>query len=252
MRRCREPAAPPFRTPPGDLARASALSFVKTTADGDLSALPQDAPPFADAPLPMDPTPDGVRTVGGAHPTALAVTRDGAYAFVAMTNVDRIATVALNGAPRVVGGTELRLFDKGPYGTQPAALALSKDGSRLYVALAGLDAVAVIDAHDPDPLSPAGPDPDRLVSDGAGLSADDRTLFVVNTKGFGHDAGFTGDPPIGADVNAVWSTLQKIDLGGVRLSRRTMVTLANTRQVIAAPPRYPRGISHVVVILEEG
>ena len=30
---------------------------------------------------------------------------------------------------------ELRLFDRGPYGTQPDALALSRDGSRLYVAL---------------------------------------------------------------------------------------------------------------------
>jgi len=104
----------------------------------------------------MDPTPDGTRTVGGAHPTALTVTRDGAYAFVAMTNVDRIATIALDGTPRVVGGTELRLFDKGPYGTQPAALALSKDGSRLYVALAGLNAVAVIDAHDPIHLHGSG------------------------------------------------------------------------------------------------
>jgi len=45
----------------------------------------------------------------------------------------------------VAGGTELRLFDRGPYGTQPTALALSRDGSRLYVALTGLNAVAVIE-----------------------------------------------------------------------------------------------------------
>ena len=243
---------PPFRTPPADLARASALSFVTVAAGGDLSALSQDAPPFADAPLPMDATPDGLRTVGGAHPTALAVTRDGAYAYIAMTNVDRIATVALTGTPRVVGGTELRLFDKGPYGTQPAALALSKDGSRLYVALAGLDAVAVIDAHDPVHLHRLGLIATGWYPTALALSADDRTLFVVDTKGFGHDAGFTGDPPIAADASAVWSTLQKIDLGSVQLKSTTMMTLANTRRVIAAPPRYPRGITHVVVIVEEG
>ncbi|HEX3467264.1 MAG TPA: bifunctional YncE family protein/alkaline phosphatase family protein [Candidatus Elarobacter sp.] len=245
-------AWPPFRTPPADVQRASALSFLKLTADGDVSALTQDAPPFANAPLAMDPPPDGLRSVGGAHPTAIAVTRDGAYAFVAMTNVDRIATVALGGTPRVVGGTELRLFDKGPYGTQPAALALSKDGARLYVALAGLDAVAVIDAHDPIHLHRLGLIATGWYPTALALSADDRTLYVVNTKGFGHDADFTGDPVIAADASAVWSTLQKIDLAGVQLKSTTMMTLANTRRVVAAPPRYPRGITHVVVIEEEG
>ena len=85
------------------------------------------------------------------------------------------------------------------------------------------------------------------------LSSDDRTLFVVNTKGFGHDAGFTGDPkpPLFADSNATWSTLQKIDLASVRLQSSTMNALANTRRVVAAPPAYPKAISHVVVILEE-
>ncbi len=129
-----------------------------------------------------------------------------------MTNVDRIATVALRGTPRAVGGTELRLFDKGPYGTQPAALALSKDGSRLYVALAGLNAVAVIDARDPVHLHRLGLIPTGWYPTALALASDDRTLYVVNTKGYGHDAGFTGDPAIFADSNATWSTLQKVDL----------------------------------------
>jgi hypothetical protein len=113
--------APPFGTPPPDLDRASSLSLLPLDARGDLGG---------PSSLPMDPPPDGVRMVGGAHPTAIVTTPDGAYAFVAMTNVDRIATVQLGAAPHVVGGTELRLFDRGPYGTQPAALALSRDGSR--------------------------------------------------------------------------------------------------------------------------
>jgi DNA-binding beta-propeller fold protein YncE len=244
--------APEFRTPAADLQRASSLSFVKLAAGGDLSAPAQDAPPFGNAPLPMDAAPDGVRTVGGAHPTALAITRDGAYAFVAMTNVDRIATVALNGTPRVVGGTELRLFDKGPYGTQPAALALSKDGSRLYVALAGLNAVAVIDAHDPVHLHRLGLIATGWYPTALALAADDRTLYVVNTKGYGHDPNYTGDPAIDGDASAVWSTLQKIDLGSVQLKSATMMTLANTRRVLPKAPRYPRALTHVVVVLEEG
>ncbi|HEY0395739.1 MAG TPA: alkaline phosphatase family protein [Candidatus Elarobacter sp.] len=244
-------AQPPFRNVAADLQRASSLSFVPLAQNGDLSAVPNPAAPFPNPALPMDPTPDGVRTVGGAHPTAVVTTRDGAYAYVAMTNVDRVATVALNGTPRVVGGTELRLFDKGPYGTQPAALALSKDGSRLYVALAGLNAVAVIDARDPVHLHRLGLIPTGWYPTALALAADDRTLYVVNTKGFGHDAGFTGDPKIFADSNAVWSTLQKVDLRALRLNSATMNALADTRRVVTARVAYPKGITHVIVILEE-
>ncbi|MBV8369057.1 MAG: hypothetical protein JO036_09070 [Candidatus Eremiobacteraeota bacterium] len=242
---------PPFRNVAADLRRASAVSFVALAANGDFSAQPQDAPPFANAALPLDPTPDGLRVVGGAHPTSVVATPDGAYAFVAMTNVDRVATISLRGTPRAVGGTELRLFDKGPYGTQPAALALSKDGARLYVALAGLNAVAVIDARDPVRLHRLGLIPTGWYPTALALANDDRTLYVVNTKGFGHDAGFTGDPAIFADSNAVWSTLQKIDLAAVQLKSSTMTTLANTRRVVTTPVTYPKGITHVVVILEE-
>jgi YVTN family beta-propeller protein len=237
--------APPFRAVTADKAHASALSFVPVAPTGDLAALPD-----PNSALPMDPTPDGVATIGGAHPTAIVATANGAYAYVAMTNVDRIATVALTGTPRVVGGTELRLFDKGPYGMQPAALALSHDGTRLYVALAGVNAVAVIDARDPIHLHRLGLIPTGWYPTALVLAGDDRTLFVVNTKGYGHDPGYTGDPPQ-ADSNAVWSTLQRVDLSAVRLGAATMHTLANTRQVVRAPVRYPKGITHVVVILEE-
>src|ERR1700736_4354602 len=85
---------PPFRTPFADPHRASSLSFVGVAAGGELAL--QDATPFANAALPMDPARDGVRAVGGAHPTALAATPNGAFAYVAMTNVDRVATVSLN------------------------------------------------------------------------------------------------------------------------------------------------------------
>ncbi|GAC1582572.1 MAG: beta-propeller fold lactonase family protein [Candidatus Velthaea sp.] len=246
------PLVPPFGSPPPDLQNASSLSFLTVASGGDLSQAAADAPPFTAASLPLDPTPDGSHVVGGAHPSALAVTPDAAYAFVAMTNVDRVATVQLSGTPRVVGGTELRLFDRGPYGTQPAALALSRDGSRLYVALAGIDAVAVIDARDPIHLHRLGLIPTGWYPTALALSADDRTLYVANTKGFGHDAGFTGDPGTEADSNAVWSTLEKIDLGRVRLNDATLATLKNTRiATLRAAPVYPAAVRNIVVILQE-
>jgi DNA-binding beta-propeller fold protein YncE len=236
-------ALPAFDVPPANTQDASSLSLFTFTADGNVAA-PADA-------LPMDSTPDGMRLVGGAHPTAIVTTANGAYAFIAMTNVDRIATVALGATPHVVGGTELRLFDKGPYGTQPTALALSRDASRLYVALTGLDAIAVIDARDPLHLHRLGLIPTGWSPSALALSADDRTLFIANQKGFGHDAEFVGNPVTGADASAVWSTLQRVDLAQVKLADTTRASLSAARNVVRMPVPLPKAIKNVVVIVED-
>jgi len=227
-------AAPPFGTPPPALARASSLSLIAFMPGGTLTPpAPDTAGPSS---VPMDPPADGLRVVGGAHPTAIAVTPDAREAFVAMTNVDRIATVVLDDTPHVAGGTELRLFDRGPYGTQPCALALSRDGSRLYVAMRGLNAIAVIDARDPLRLHRLGLIPTGWAPSAIALSSDDRELFVANQKGFGSDG------------TAVWSTLQRIDLAGVKLAESTRATLSATRTVVLARAKYPKGVRNVVVI----
>jgi DNA-binding beta-propeller fold protein YncE len=226
-------AVPPFGVPPAALARASSLSLVDLSLGGGLVPPPPETT-GGDA-VPMDPPADGLRIVGGAHPSAVIATPNGRYAFVAMTNVDRIATVALEGPARVVGGTELRLFDKGPYGTQPLALAQSRDGSRLYVALRGLDAVAVIDARDPVHLHRLGLIPTGWAPCALALGADDRTLFVLNNRGFGPE-------------NALWSTLQRIDLAGVKLASSTRAALAATRVVASSPIAYPKALRTVIVI----
>jgi DNA-binding beta-propeller fold protein YncE len=237
-------AVPAFDRAPADLANASSLSLLALDPNGGIAGPVQS--------VPMDPSPDGLRLAGGAHPTAIVTTADAAYAFVAMTNVDRIATVALGAAPHVAGGTELRLFDRGPYGTQPAALALSRDGSRLYVALTGLDAVAVIDARDPLHLHRLGLIPTGWAPSAVALGPDDRTLYVANQKGFGHDAGFSADPAAGIDAGAVWSTLQRIDLAQVRLAETTRAALAATRRVVPVPKPLPAAIHNVVLIVEDG
>lgn len=237
-------SAPAFDRPPSDPLNASSLSLLALNGEGDLAGT-------SDA-LPMDAAPDGFRLVGGAHPTALATTANGEYAFVAMTNVDRIATVALGATPHVVGGTELRLFDRGPYGTQPTALALSRDASRLYVALTGLDAIAVIDARDPLHLHRLGLIPTGWAPSAIALSADDRTLFVTNQKGFGHDPDFIGDVLPGVDAGAIWSTLERIDLSQVKLGDTTRATLGAARNVVAVPAALPKAIRNVVLIVEDG
>ena len=257
--------APPFVGPPIALEQASSLSLIARNPDGSLA-------PALSAFVAMDRTPDGIEQAGGAHPVALAVMADKPYAFVAMSNVDRIATVSLEAQPRVVGGTELRLYDRGPYGTQPAALALTHDGKRLYVALAGIDAIAVIDTSDPLHPHRLGLIPTGWYPSALALSADDRSLFVANTKGIAEDRGFQGGEPefvdsrgriesVGADSNAIWSTLERIDLANVDLRHTTPLALAYLRKVHAArkrgvvPDRFEGNgstrIKHVVILLEE-
>ena len=159
----------------------------------------------------MDAAPDGSKVVGGAAPGAAVITRDGSLAYVAMANVDRVAVVALAGAPRVVRGFDLRLYPGAPYGAQPSAEALSPDGKRLYVALAGLNSVAVLDARKPTRyrygLIPTGWYPTAIA-----LSSNGRYLFVAGGKG----------------VDG-WGLLQRIDLKHTALIKTTLAALRYNR-----------------------
>ena len=100
----------------------------------------------------------------GSHPCALEMSSDGKTLYVALANRDAVAVIdvsgsnpmvgdktAEHGAPDSVGRFEVkgyfdtRLPGQSYFGAEPDALALSGDGSRLYVADMGSDAVAVID-----------------------------------------------------------------------------------------------------------
>jgi DNA-binding beta-propeller fold protein YncE len=235
-------STPAYRPPPADMDDASSMSLLPLDTRGDFAASVA-----ADA-LHMDPPPDGLHIVGGAHPNAVAVTPDGAYAFVALANVDRVAVVSLLGTPHVVNGIDLRLFPRGPFGSEPDALALSADGKRLYVALAGLDAIAVLDATTPLSLKRLGLIPTGDYPAALALSEDGRSLFVANAKGYGPDE--SGLP----------STLQRIDLSGLDLMHATYTALGDARvghagsgtSIVPAlgSSRGSARIKHVVMILQ--
>ncbi|MBD5604493.1 MAG: hypothetical protein IAI48_05320 [Candidatus Eremiobacteraeota bacterium] len=242
-------AAPPFEAVAPDLARASSLSLLPLESDATIGER------AVATPIALDRTPDGVRAIGGAHPAAIVSLKTRPYAFVALANVDRVATIALapgpldgpSWVPRAVGGTELRLYDRGPYGTQPTALALSADEKRLYVALSGIDAVAVLDTTDPLHPHRVG-----LISTGwyptaLAVSADERYLFVTNAR---------GDAQAGA-------TLERIDLRSTDLRKTTPAALAALRTIRQpnvpnpiVPQRFSsRGstvVKHVVLIVADG
>jgi DNA-binding beta-propeller fold protein YncE len=83
-------------------------------------------------------------TAPGSHPAALALSPDEKTLYVALANRDMVASVALQGARlRVRAMFDTRLPGMELFGAIPDAVAVSPDGTRLYAADAGCDAVAV-------------------------------------------------------------------------------------------------------------
>lgn len=244
---------PQFANVPFAPAYASALTSIPLSAGGDV--IPQGI-----ASTRMDVAPDGVENVGGAHPADITVSKNGRYAYVCMTNVDRVAVVDLLGVPHVVSGLQLRLFDKSPYGTQPDAIVRSPDGKRLYVALAGMNAVAVVDSSNPRRLHRLGLIPTGWYPSALAISPTGRYLYVANAKGIGQEPGFEGNGG-GEDSNVIWATLQRIDMRKLPLRKTTLSALRYLRvpqrphaDALVPPLRSKQRssvIKHVVFILEE-
>ena len=91
--------------------------------------------------------PQGAVTAG-SHPDALALSPDGNTLYVALGNRDAVAAVGLaDGSFGLEGFFDVRLPGQSFFGAEPEALALNADGSRLYVANMGSNAVAVLDPH---------------------------------------------------------------------------------------------------------
>ena len=89
-------------------------------------------------------------TAAGTHPCALEFSPDNKTMYVALANRDAVAAVDIgpgevHGQFKVKGYFDTRLPGQSYFGAEPEALAVNEDGSRLYVANAITDAVAVMD-----------------------------------------------------------------------------------------------------------
>ena len=205
--------APQFTAPAADPYKSSSLSVVSLAGNDDIAAnaLPDNV-------VRLDPVPDGVDAIGGARPGAIALSVDRKFAYVALSNVDRISVISLGGAPRVEDGLDLRLFPTAPFGTEPSGIAVGKD-KRIYVALAGLNSIAVLDARNPVKLHRLGLIPTADFPSALTLSPDGRYLFVVAAKG----------------VDG-WGELQRVDLKTVPLMKTTLSALSYVRKASPARP----------------
>jgi DNA-binding beta-propeller fold protein YncE len=93
----------------------------------------------------LDPPKDPISP--GSHPTALLLTPDEKFLYVALANADAVAVVSTDPASaEPVAMLRAKVRNQEFPGSYPVALAQSSDGKRLFVADSSSDAVAVFDA----------------------------------------------------------------------------------------------------------
>ena len=81
----------------------------------------------------------------GSHPSAMILSPDGRTLYVTLANRDAVAAIDVEaGKFAVKGFFDTRLPGQSFYGAEPEALAVNADGSRVYCANMGSDAVAVL------------------------------------------------------------------------------------------------------------
>ena len=189
-------------------------------------------------------------TVGGASPGALVV--GDRFVYVANATNDTISVIdARTGAK----AAEIALTVPGLErwrGVLPFGMALAADQSRLYVACAGLNAVAVVDLRG---RRVAGYLPAGWFASLVALADGDRTLVISSAKGLGSGPnggrGFV-EPPRGSHPGDIMQgTLQIVAVpDAARLAEYTRQVVANT---FAARPAMAdaSGLRPAVPILAE-
>ena len=210
------------------------------------------AHPSIAAKLRLGDTITGKGEIGGSAPTGLVATAIAVY--VSLSHQDAVAKVSADGK-RVLAQAQLSPFTGAHFdhlrGVMPSGLAFSSASQRLYVAESGIDAVAVLDAASLQVIEhiPAGWNPSAVA-----LSPDEKTLYIVNTKGKG--AGPNGGKEHPENAPSYIGALEFGSLSAVVLASLpnaeslTAGVIANNTYAIAGRPPLPR-LKHCFLIIRE-
>lgn len=135
----------------------------------------------------------------GSHPTAMQLSPDEKWLYVALSNADTVAVVGTTTGH--LSGLLSSLLPGQEYGgSYPSALAQSADGKQLFVANSGSDAVAVFDTSSSNFLSPhraLGFIPTEWYPTALALRGDDLLIASGKGKGSGPNAGPPPRSPYG-------------------------------------------------------
>jgi len=211
----------------------------------------------------------------GTHPSAFAFSPDEKTLYVALSNRDAVAAISVGqGQFAVKGYFDTRLPGQSYFGAEPVALAVNSDGSRLYVANMGSDAVAVIDtrkltskASKEGMVEPDGFVPTEWMP--ISMSAFGGKLYVATDKGKGTGPNNFPQHPVEtapasreADrtyiATLLYGSLATISESEItsKLSQWTSTVVASNRMKAAAETiTYAGGaqnrIKHVIYIIKE-
>jgi DNA-binding beta-propeller fold protein YncE len=157
----------------------------------------------------------------GHHPSAIQLSAARDRLFVANTNDDTITVFEVDAEGMLGSATteSVQPHSGAQIGAHPDAFALSPDGSTLFVALAGLNAVEVRNGHTGAPMKqdpvyiPTGWYPSALLVTDAPGDGDGYRLWVANAKGAGAATSSTGmNLSIGHEIDPLTGTVSVIDL----------------------------------------
>lgn len=176
---------------------------------------------------------EDAEVVGGASPNSIAV--GSRYAYVTNATNDNISVIDYK-THQIAGHIPITVDKRiDRYrGLLPFGITLSKDEKKLYVALLGFNAVAVIDiaTRKTTGLIPTGWGPARVL-----LSEDGKELFVISCRGLG--AGPNGGKDFVKPVQGTYigdiqlALFQKIAMPDAnQLAQYTRQVLNNTMQAV--------------------
>ncbi|HEY3988043.1 MAG TPA: bifunctional YncE family protein/alkaline phosphatase family protein [Acidobacteriaceae bacterium] len=222
--------------------------------------------------LPLMPPSEA--TSPGSHPTALALSPDQKTLYVALANRDAVAAVSLRGTGmkaarmKLAGIFDTRLPGQQYFGGEPNALALSKDGGRLYAANAGTDSVAIFSTrglHAGEPKQAEGFVPTEWLP--TGLVVDSGHLYIATGKGKGTGPNNQPQRRVATAphlrgrstyiATLLYGSVAAVDLSQLdtHLPELTKQTVASNMQNAAAVHIHFQGganpIRHVIYIIKE-
>ena len=204
-------------------------------------------------------------TAPGSHPTAMLLSPDEKFLYVALANADKV--VAVDAA----SGKILRMAWTTPAererGTFPTALAQNLDGKRLFVADSAFNAVAVIDAaalqQEGATFYPLGFIPTDWYPTATAVQGDDLLIAAGKGVGTGPNSGLSAlksekrrreHPYI---PTLMKGSLSRLNLSKVDLDLPQLTKLAEQQNLLDADPGqllFKSGanpIRHVIYILKE-
>jgi DNA-binding beta-propeller fold protein YncE len=124
---------------------------------------------------------EDIEVVGGASPNSIAVGKK--YAYISNATNDNISVIDY-ASQKIVRHIPIKVSASIDQfrGLLPFGLALSKDEKKLFVALLGFNAIAVIDIESSKTIGliPTGWGPSRVL-----LSKDEMELYVITARGLG-------------------------------------------------------------------